>query len=131
MGGRAAEALIFAEVSTGAADDLAKASEIARDMASRFGMADETGQVVYQQERQAFLGKQHTLGQPRDYAEATAREIDLAVRQLVDEAYALAHTTLTERRGDLEAGAALLLERETLTATEFPPMASSPSAASS
>ncbi|MFG6160500.1 ATP-dependent zinc metalloprotease FtsH [Halomonas sp. 1390] len=126
MGGRAAEQLIFAEVSTGAADDLAKASEIARDMATRFGMADETGQVVYEKDRHAFLGEQYTVSQPHDYAEATAREIDLSVRQLVEEAYALAHTTLTERRGDLEAGAALLLERETLTASEFPPMAPSP-----
>lgn len=126
MGGRAAEQLIFAEVSTGAADDLAKASEIARDMATRFGMADETGQVVYEKNRQAFLGEQYTVSQPHDYAEATAREIDLAVRQLVDEAYALAQETLIARRGDLEAGAALLLERETLTAAEFPPMAPSP-----
>jgi len=125
MGGRSAEQLIFEEVSTGAADDLAKVTEIARDMATRFGMAEETGQVVYEKDRQVFLGEAYATSQPHDYAEATAREIDLSVRQLVDEAYALARQTLTERRQDLETGAALLLERETLTADEYPPMAPS------
>ncbi|MBB3189182.1 ATP-dependent zinc metalloprotease FtsH [Halomonas cerina] len=122
MGGRAAEQLIFEEVSTGAADDLAKVTEIARDMATRFGMATEAGQVVYEKDRQAFLGDIYGTHQPHDYSEATAREIDLSVRQLVDEAYALARETLAARRQDLLEGAALLLERETLTAEEFPAM---------
>ncbi|PRY71298.1 ATP-dependent zinc metalloprotease FtsH [Halomonas ventosae] len=122
MGGRAAERLIFDEISTGAADDLAKVTEIARDMATRFGMADEAGQVVYEKDRQAFLGDVYGTSQQHDYSEATAREIDLSVRQLVDEAYALARETLAARRQDLETGAALLLERETLTADEYPPM---------
>ncbi|APE32292.1 cell division protein FtsH [Halomonas aestuarii] len=122
MGGRAAEQLIFEEISTGAADDLAKVTEIARDMATRFGMASEADQVVYEKDRQAFLGETYTTTHPHDYSEDTAREIDLSVRQLVDEAYALARQTLTERRQDLETGAALLLERETLTADEYPPM---------
>ncbi|PMR68405.1 ATP-dependent zinc metalloprotease FtsH [Halomonas heilongjiangensis] len=124
MGGRAAERLVFDEVSTGAADDLAKVTEIARQMATRFGMADDAGQVVYEEERQAFLGDIYGTSQPREYSEATAREIDLAVRQLVDEAYARATEILAGRRADLLAGAALLLERETLTAAEFPPMLS-------
>ncbi|WP_280545920.1 MULTISPECIES: ATP-dependent zinc metalloprotease FtsH [unclassified Halomonas] len=122
MGGRAAERLIFDEISTGAADDLAKVTEIARDMATRFGMADEAGQVVYEKDRQAFLGDVYGTSQRHDYSEATAREIDLSVRQLVDEADALARETLAARRQDLENGAALLLERETLTAEEYPPM---------
>ncbi|MFY0989718.1 ATP-dependent zinc metalloprotease FtsH [Halomonas sp. C05BenzN] len=122
MGGRAAERLVFDEVSTGAADDLAKVTEIARRMATRFGMADDTGQVVYEEERQAFLGDSYGMSQPREYSEETAREIDLAVRQLVDAAYVRAMEVLADRRDDLLAGAALLLERETLTAAEFPPM---------
>lgn len=122
MGGRAAERLIFDEVSTGAADDLAKVTEIARDMVTRFGMADEASQVVYEKDRQAFLGDVFGTSQRHDYSETTAREIDLSVRQLVDEAYALARETLTARRGDLLEGAALLLQRETLTADEYPPM---------
>ncbi|WP_198649939.1 ATP-dependent zinc metalloprotease FtsH [Zobellella maritima] len=122
MGGRAAEKLIFDEVSTGAADDLAKVSEIARRMVTHFGMAEVGGQVVYEEDRQAFLGNALTTIQPRSYSEATAREIDLAIRNMVDGAYQKALHILSERRRELLEGAALLLEREILTADEFPPM---------
>ncbi|MBZ9539849.1 ATP-dependent zinc metalloprotease FtsH [Modicisalibacter tunisiensis] len=122
MGGRAAERLIFDEISTGAADDLAKVTEIARHMVTRFGMAEGIEPVVYEEERHAFLGETYGMAQPREYSEATGREIDLAVRQLVDEAYRRALGILEARRDDLKAGAALLLERETLTAQDFPPI---------
>lgn len=120
MGGRAAERLIFDEISTGAADDLAKATEIARHMATRFGMTAETGQVVYEQERQAFLGDTYGTLSPRSYSEATAREIDLKVRALIEAAYEEAQRILTGRLDALKEGAALLLERETLIADDFP-----------
>jgi cell division protease FtsH len=122
MGGRAAEHIIFAEISTGAADDLAKVTDIARQMVTRFGMAGDVGQVVYEEERQAFLGEAYGTHQTRDYSEETAREIDVAVRKLVDDAFGHAVAILTERRDDLEAGATLLLDKETITAAEYPPI---------
>jgi cell division protease FtsH len=120
LGGRAAEALIFdGDVSTGAADDLQRATEIALDMVTRYGMDATVGHRAFAEAPQSFL-------LPRDRhviaAEATAREIDLAVRQLLDEGERLARETLDDRRGDLEAGVALLLKRESLTAEDFPPL---------
>ncbi|MFC3282882.1 ATP-dependent zinc metalloprotease FtsH [Litchfieldella rifensis] len=129
MGGRAAERLIFEEVSTGAADDLTKVTDIARRMVTQFGMADGDVQVVYEEERQAFLGDVYGVARPKQYSEATAREIDLAVLKLVDEAFTRATQTLGERLADLHAGATLLLERETLTAEEFPPILPHPEGA--
>ncbi|MDW5377926.1 ATP-dependent zinc metalloprotease FtsH [Halomonas sp. HP20-15] len=122
MGGRAAERLIFNEISTGAADDLAKVTDIARSMVTRFGMSDEGGQVIYEEDRQAFLGDKFGLARPKSYSEATARDIDAAVGRLVDDAFDHATQILTGRRNDLENGAAMLLERETLTVQDFPPM---------
>jgi cell division protease FtsH len=123
MGGRAAERLVFNEISTGAADDLAKITDIARRMITRFGMGEGVGQVVYEEDRQAFLGDFYGTSHPKDYSEATGQAIDVAVRNLVEDAFARALEILSARRGDLDAGAALLLERETLTIADFPPMA--------
>ena len=122
MGGRAAEHIVFGEISTGAADDLAKVTDIARRMVARFGMAGDVGQVVYEEERQAFLGEGFGTVAQKDYSEETAREIDLAVRKLVDTAFERAVAVLEEHRGDLDAGAKLLLEQETITADQFPPI---------
>ena len=122
MGGRAAEHIVFDEISTGAADDLAKVTDIARRMVTRFGMAGEIGQVVYEEERQAFLGEAYGAFQTREYSEETAREIDVAVKTRVENAFQDAIRILTERRGDLDAGARLLLERETITAADFAPI---------
>ena len=121
MGGRAAEALMFDEVSTGAADDLDKATDIARQMVTRFGMAKAVGQLVYEPQREAFLGDViYGTSQPRQYSETTAREIDQEMRKLVDQAFQSATEILTRRRSELEQGAALLLEHETLTVEDFP-----------
>lgn len=122
MGGRAAEELIFEEISTGAADDLDRATDIARQMVMRFGMTDSLGQMVYDAQRQAFLGNDQPAIAPRSYSEDTAREIDLTVRGLVDDAYAHAKSILEKRRKELEEGAELLLERETLEPSDFPPL---------
>ncbi len=125
MAGRAAEQLIFGEYSTGAADDLAKVTDVARQMVARFGMSEELGHVVLEQQRQTFLGD-HVMAPPtRDYAELTARELDLAVRALVEEAFERATSILEAHREDLEAGAKLLLEKETVTPDDFPPLARS------
>ncbi|MGB8815466.1 MAG: hypothetical protein WCC57_20000, partial [Paracoccaceae bacterium] len=69
-----------------------------------------------------WLGDQRAMGGPRDYSEQTAREVDVEVRTLIAAAYAEAKAILTARRADLEAGAALLLERESLTPDDFPPL---------
>jgi cell division protease FtsH len=122
MGGRASEELIFGEISTGAADDLDKATDIARQMVTRFGMVEALGQRVYEPQRQAFLGEAVIGTRPKDYSDETNREIDVAIRRLVDEAYGKAKSTLTARRKELEDGTALLLQKETITPDDFPPL---------
>lgn len=117
LGGRAAERIVFDHVSTGASDDLAKATEIARAMATRYAMVDELGQVAYETEPRGFLGVPGA--HPREYSEQTAHEIDLAVRKIVDAAFERALVILKARRPLLEESAARLLERETLDGTEL------------
>ncbi len=119
MGGRAAEHLIFAgDVSTGAADDLQRATEIAVEMVTRYGMDATLGQRTYAARPQPFLAA--AQDQAVIASAETAREIDLAVRALVEAGEARAREVLARRRSELEAGVALLLERESLTAEEFP-----------
>ncbi len=122
MGGRAAEEIVFGEISTGASDDIDKATSIAHEMVTRFGMSEALGQRVYDPQRQAFFGEALIGARPKDYSDETNREIDIAVRKLVDEAYEKAKATLNARRKDLEEGTALLLEKETITPDEFPPL---------
>lgn len=122
MAGRAAEMLVFdGDVSTGAADDLQRATEIAVEMVTRYGMDAIVGQRVYAPRPQPFLN-QSAQDLAVTAAEATAREIDLAVRNLVEEAGRRAVALLTEARRDLDSGAELLLARESLTAEEFAPL---------
>ena len=120
LGGRAAEQIVFGEISTGAADDLDKATDIARDMVTRFGMVSELGQVTYAPQRPTFLGEAAQVMQPREYSEETAREIDCAVRELVSGAFESAIEVLTAERKTLDEGAKLLLEKETLTEIDMP-----------
>ena len=122
LAGRAAEDLTFGEISTGAADDLAKVTDVARQIVTRFGMAKELGQSVLEQQRSSFLGDNVLGVREKDYSEATAREIDLAVRRLIDEAYDRAKAILTSRAADLAGGAKLLLEKETITPDDFAPL---------
>jgi cell division protease FtsH len=121
LGGRAAERLIFGKVSTGAADDLAKASDIARSAAAQYGMVPSLGEVAYDRQRMQLLesGPQATPWFERSYAEATAREIDCAVRELVARASDRAAALLGAHRDLLERGARLLLEKETLSAGDL------------
>ncbi len=120
LAGRAAEELTFGEVSTGAADDLVKVTDIAKQIVTRFGMTKDVGQVVLEQQRTSYLGEAMLNTAPRDYSEATAREVDTAVRNLIDEAYRKAISTLKKRQRDLKKGAHLLLEKESVTPDEFP-----------
>jgi cell division protease FtsH len=117
LGGRAAESLVFEEVSTGAADDLAKVTDIARAMVVRYGMDEALGTVAYEEERRSFLGNdmqppiQQTV---RKYSEETARKIDRAVRDLVRKAFDRAREILQSNRALLDESANRLLEQETL-----------------
>jgi cell division protease FtsH len=123
MGGRAAESIIFADdVSTGAADDLQRATEIALEMVTRYGMDKALGQRTYGSPRQQFLGQVPI--ERGEFGEDTAREIDIAVRAIVDRAFSRAIDILRSRLVDLDQGAGLLLEHETLTAESFPPIQS-------
>ncbi|HVZ51341.1 MAG TPA: ATP-dependent zinc metalloprotease FtsH [Pseudolabrys sp.] len=119
MGGRAAENLIYAgNVSTGAADDLQRATEIALEMVTRHGMDEKVGQRTYAPPPQPFMPADPTGGV--EAAETTAREIDVAVRDIIAAAFKRASEILQSRRADLDKGAELLLTRETLVADEFP-----------
>jgi cell division protease FtsH len=113
LGGRAAEHLVFGSLSTGAADDLAKATELARSMVTRYGMNAELGHATYEGERPAFLGMPRVDISVR-FSETTLGAIDLAVRMLVGAAFDRARGVLQQYREVLDAGAELLLRQETL-----------------
>ena len=121
MAGRAAEHLCLAEVSTGAADDLVRATRIARSMVTQYGMHPVLGSRVFDlsEHPPGGYGSVVPLEAPTATADATIREIDCAVRELMDQALARALTFLSERRSLLERGAQALLERETLTRDEL------------
>jgi len=117
LGGRAAEHIIFNENSTGAADDLVKVTDIARSIVTRYGMSAELGQVVYEKASHSFLGgpEQGPMAPAeRGYSEATAREIDSAVKSIVEAAFRRTVNLLRAQREVLERGARLLLQKETL-----------------
>ncbi len=124
LAGRAAEDLTFGEISTGAADDLAKVTDIARQIVTRFGMSSELGQAVLERQSASYLGDHAISLREKDYSEQTAREVDLCVKALIDEAYEQVKTLLQRKRPQLEQGAHLLLEKETLTPDDFPPLRS-------
>jgi cell division protease FtsH len=118
LGGRAAEEVIFNHLSTGAADDLAKVTDIARSMVMRYAMVQGLGHVAYEEERAPFLGGPLPQGH-REYSEETAREIDVAVRAIVEGAHEKAVRILRRHKSTLEAWAAKLLETETLGESEL------------
>ncbi len=120
LGGRAAESVVFDQVSTGAADDLAKVTEIARSMVTRYGMADTLGQVSYEDEPNRFLGvPAGMMGSERRYSEETARMIDVSVRGLVDGAFEQAVKKVRQSRAALDRAAEVLLAKETLDGAEL------------
>ena len=120
MAGRAAESIFFDHVSTGAADDLAKATDIARNMVARFGMDTTLGQVAYESDPSPFLGPPvQPQWHPHSYSEQTAAKIDAAVRKIVDDAFQRAVSLLRLNRELLAEGANALLSRETLGSSEL------------
>ncbi len=119
LGGRAAEQIVFDEVSTGAADDLVRATDIARAMVLRYGMSEALGNVAYDREQSAFLQPNVPMPQSRNYSEETANKIDIAVRVLVDQALERAINILQSNRGLLDQAAQDLLQKETLNQPEI------------
>lgn len=112
LGGRAAESLLFNHLSTGASDDIAKGTDIARTMVTRYGMCEKLGSVVYESEGNSFLGQPGM--KTHNYSEETAREIDLGIKEIIDRCYAKTKKLLKENISPLKKAAALLLEKETL-----------------
>jgi cell division protease FtsH len=124
LAGRAAETLVFPEVSTGATDDLTKATDIARSMVTRFGMDATLGLVAYETERSSFLqGPGSDDWQPRHYGDATAGAIDTAVRRLIDDAFVRAQSILAANKSLLLETASELLAKETLSEDDLKPYA--------
>lgn len=120
LGGRAAERIMFDSASTGAADDLAKATDIARNMITQFGMDEALGQVSYEAQHNGFLGPAPVPSMlERRYSESTAQRIDDAVRGLIDQAFERAVKILSEKKEILESAAQQLLSMETLTGEQI------------
>jgi len=119
LGGRAAEQIVFNEVSTGAADDLVRATDIARAMVLRYGMSDALGNVAYDREQSAFLQPNVPIPQARNYSDETAKKVDNAVRELVDHALEQSFNILRTNRELLDKTAEELLKTETLNLPEI------------
>jgi cell division protease FtsH len=125
LGGRAAEEIVFNDITSGASNDLERVTKLARSMVTRLGMSDSLGPMVYgQKEELVFLGRE--IGEQRDYSENIAELIDDEVRQLVQEAHLRARDILTKYRDQLETIAQRLIEVETLDRDEFARMFAEP-----
>ncbi|TDL74880.1 ATP-dependent metallopeptidase FtsH/Yme1/Tma family protein [Palleronia sediminis] len=125
LGGRAAEKIIYGHLSTGASDDLARATDIARSMVARYGMDEELGHVSYDNERPNFLGQsEQGSWLNRRYSDATAERMDQAVKEVIDRIFERTVTLLTENRELLKKSSTDLLERETLEDADLKRIAS-------
>lgn len=119
MGGRIAESLVFGEISTGAADDLVKVTNIAEAVVTKYGMSPELGNVVFDQQPAAFLEGAYIVPHQREHSEESAKLIDTEIRKIIDEASNVTRLVLTANRAILDKGASLLLEKETLLENEI------------
>jgi cell division protease FtsH len=118
LGGRAAEEIVFGEITTGASNDLEKVTETAKQMVMRFGMSERLGPRVFGHDRgQPFLGREFSA-EP-DYSDEIAREIDDEIRRIVEAAHQTAKDLLNEKRDELDQISKILLERETIDAEQF------------
>jgi cell division protease FtsH len=125
LGGRAAEEIVFNDITSGASNDLERVTKLARSMVTRMGMSDELGPMVYgQKEELVFLGRE--ISEQRDYSESVAEVIDDEVRRLVSDAHERARSILIEYRAQLDAIAQRLIEIETLEREEFERIFSEP-----
>ena len=118
LGGRVAEAIVLGDISTGASNDLERATRIARNMVTRYGFSEKLGPVVYgSDENEVFLGRDY--GQSKHYSDDIASDIDSEIRRLVDEAYEKTESILREHRDKLDAVAAVLMDKEKVSGKEF------------
>ncbi|MGA8280484.1 MAG: hypothetical protein WB853_06285 [Desulfobacterales bacterium] len=119
LGGRAAEEIIFSDISTGAHNDLSRATDIARSMVTQYGMSAKAGQVYLAPEKQSRFLNVSGFESPAEYSEATAEMIDAEIKEIMQEQYAVALDILRGKRPLLEKGAVILLEKETITGSEL------------
>jgi len=118
LGGRAAEEIVFNDITSGASNDIERVTQLARRMVTRWGMSEELGPMVYgKKDELIFLGRE--ISEQRDYSEAVAQVIDQEVRRIVNEAYEKAKSVLIEYRDKLDTVARRLVEVETITRDEF------------
>ena len=118
LGGRVAEALTMGDISTGASNDIERATDIARKMVTKYGMSEKLGPIAFGQgSEEVFLGKD--FGHTRNYSEKVAAEIDAEIERIVNEAYARTNAILTDHKDKLEAVANRLFEKEKIEGDEF------------
>ena len=117
LGGRVAEELVFDDITTGASQDIKTATETARAMITRYGMSEKLGLVSYDDDGEVFLGRDYE--KTRSFSESVAASIDAEVKAIIDDCYAQARSLITKYRSQLEACAALLLEKEKISRDEF------------
>jgi cell division protease FtsH len=116
LGGRTAEEIVFGDISTGAQDDLQRATDLVRHMITRYGMSDALGLATFEAPRQALF-LQVPSGASREYSEETARVIDAEIQQFMEAAHTRVRATLTTQRGHLEALGQLLIAEEVVERT--------------
>lgn len=119
LGGRVGEELVFDEVSTGAQNDLVKATDIARSMVKEYGMSEKLGLVAFERDRQSVFLQIPQGSSPREYSEETSREIDAEVSRIVEESHTRAKEILTQKRSALVKVANILLEKEVIEGEEL------------
>jgi cell division protease FtsH len=119
LGGRIAEEIIFGESSTGAQNDLVKATDIAKSMVKAYGMSEKLGTLTLERERQSQFMQIQVPSEKGDYSEETAREIDCEIRRIIDEQYGRVTRLLGEKKAALQEGAKMLLEREVISGVEL------------
>jgi cell division protease FtsH len=119
LGGRIAEELIFGEASTGAQNDLVKATDIAKSMVKAYGMSDKLGMITLERERQPMFVQIQVPSEKGDYSEETAREIDCEIRRIIDAQYERVKRLLVEKTRALVEGAKVLLEREVISGSDL------------
>ena len=117
LGGRVAEAIMLDDISTGASNDIERATALARDMVVKYGMSEKIGPVSYDDGGEVFLGRDY--GHAKSYSEATASEIDDEVKSIITKQYNETEKILKEYSSQLERVAELLLDKETISGEEF------------
>ncbi len=119
LAGRVSEEIIFGEVSTGAHDDLSKATDIAKSMVKEFGMSEKIGHITYEKERKSMFLDISRDSSSKDYSEETSREIDTEIKRIIESAYDMVKRTLMDKKDLLEKVARILLEKEVIEGEEL------------